>query len=170
MKAKEYAAQLLEATTPKAYEDILFANLDELVYSTITTMKQRASAPSALACIRETFTKWKSIVSQVKAAKPELVIDDALFVKYFSAASAPLFKMAMEGKAFLGYTADAEDIEVMRKGESVIKAQEMRDRLVDMHRTAKALGIDPKVMLASAVLNGTLKPSELVAAGLFSDL
>jgi hypothetical protein len=166
MKAKEYAAQLIAAENPEAYESALFAFLDELVYSTIATMKQRASAPAALACIRETFTKWKSIVAQVKAAKPELVIDQALFVKYFSAASTPLFTMAVEGNAFLGYTPDAEDREVIRKGESEIKAQQMRDRLVEMTREARALGIDPKALLGVAVLRGEIDARDLVAAAI----
>lgn len=168
MKAKEYAAQLLNATTKEEYETQLFTFLDELVFSTIATMKQRANEASSLACIRETFTKWKSIVAQVQTNNPYLTIDNALFVKYFSAASPPLFTMAMEKNAFLGYTPDKEDLQVVQQGKNEISAIEMRERLVKMQQAATKMGIDPNMLLAQAVLSGNIKPHELLVASLFS--
>lgn len=166
MKAKEHAARLVAARTQDEYEAILFSDLDEMVFSTIAAMKKCEKAEASLGCIRDTFTKWKSIVARVKAANPALVIDEALFVKYFSAASAPLFVMGVEGKAFLGYTLDEQDLQVAREGKNAIAAVEMRDRLVRMQREARALGIDPRMLLASAVFRGEISAGDLLLASI----
>lgn len=166
MKAKEYATRLVAANGPEEYETQLFADLDEMVFSTIAAMKKCEKAASSLGCIRDAFTKWKSIVAQVRAANPQLLIDHGLFVKYFSAASAPLFVMGVEGKAFLGYTLDEEDLKVARQGANDIAAAEMRDRLLRMQREARALGIDPKLMLANALLRGQITPGDLLSVAL----
>jgi hypothetical protein len=163
MKAKEYAAALVATTSYQAYEDLLFVYLDELVQSTIAEMKKRSNPSSANACVRETFTKWKSIVSHVKAARPDAVVHDALFVKYFSYASPPLYVMALENKAFLAYEPDAEDRETARQGRSTLSAMATRERLQQMQREAKALGLNPGLLLAAGIQSGELDLGALVA-------
>jgi hypothetical protein len=163
MKAKEYAAALLATTSYKEYEDTLFAFLDELVQSTITEMKKRANPSSANACVRETFTKWKSIVAQVTAANPDAVVHNALFVKYFSYASPPLYVMALEAKAFLGYVPDAEDIATAQQGRSTLSAMATRERLQEMQREAKAFGLNPGLLVAAGIRNGELDLGALIA-------
>lgn len=162
MKAKEYAAILVAKPTNDEYVDTLLSFLDELVFGAIAEMKKRANTSSANACVRETFTKWKSIVANVKAANPDLVIDDALFVKYFSSASAELYVMALEGNAFLGYVPDEEDRATARQGRESLSAMAMRERLASMQREAKALGINPGLLLASGMRNGEIDLGLLV--------
>lgn len=156
MKAKDYAATLVGAESAEGYEDTLFAFLDELVGSTIAQMKTRGNSAAVVACVRETFTKWKSIVANVKAAKPELVIDDALFPKYFSHASPPLFAMALEAKAFLGYIPDAEDLATAKEGKNTLNVMAMREKLAELQREALLLGIPVAPLLVSAFRSGEL--------------
>ena len=141
MKAKEYAAVLVAAASNEIYEDKLFGFLEEFVKSTVAAMKQRHNVNSQMACVRETFTKWKSIVAQVKSARPDLTIDDALFVKYFSYASPPLFAVALEQKVFLGYTPDAQDLSTVASGREQLENMMLKDRLAELQREAKKLGI-----------------------------
>jgi hypothetical protein len=162
MKAKEYAATLLATTSYKEYEDTLFTFLDELVQSTIAEMRKRTNPSSAIACVRETFTKWKSIVAHVKAVQPDAVVHDALFVKYFSYASPPLYVTALEGKAFLGYSPDAEDRETAKQGRSMLNATATRERLKEMQREAKAFGLNPGLLVAAGIQNGELDLGALV--------
>lgn len=156
MKAKEYAAILVGAESAESYENTLFAFLDELVGSTIAQMKTRGNSAAVMACVRETFTKWKSIVVHVKASKPELVIDDALFPKYFSHASPPLFAMALEAKAFLGYTPDAEDRATAKDGKNTMNMMAMREKLAELQREARLLGIPVAPLLVSAIRFGEI--------------
>jgi len=141
MKAKEYAAVLIATDSNEAFESKLFSFLEELVMSTIAMMKQRHSGAAQMACVRETFTKWKGIVANVKASKPELVIDDALFVKYFALASPGLFAIAMDQKVFLGYTVDAQDLAVAARGREKLENMMLKEREAELMRQAKSLGI-----------------------------
>lgn len=156
MKAKEYAAILVGAESAESYENTLFAFLDELVGSTIAQMKTRGNSSSAMACVRETFSKWKSIVANVTAAKPELVIDDALFPKYFSHASPALFAMALEAKAFLGYSPDAEDRATAKEGKNALNVMAMREKLAELQREARMRGIPIAPLLVSAFRTGEI--------------
>lgn len=156
MKAKQYAAALVATTTPEAYEEQLFAFLDELTKSTIAQVKQRQNAASSMSCVRETFTKWKSIVANVKASMPDAVIDDAVFVKYFSYVAPALFAMAVESKVFLGYSLDLEDRVTVSNGRAELENMALKARLAELQREARLLGIPEALLVAHARRHGEL--------------
>lgn len=138
MKAKEYAARLAGA---KNFGDELLEVLLELIDTTVATAGTRATTPSMLSCIRESFTKWKSIVSQTKALNANLVLEDSLFPTIFGRANPPLFAVALENNVFLGFTPDADDVSVAQMGRAQVENVLLKERLASLQKQAAQLGI-----------------------------
>lgn len=145
MKAKQYAARLLESPNDG---NVSLLVLDEVVTATITTALTRRGAEAMMGSIREGFSKWKSIVATVSATCPEHAVEVGIFPKMLAAANPVMYALAIEQKAFLGYALDSTDIAAADRGRREIENLELLRRLAELRREAKMLGVPTQALLA----------------------
>lgn len=138
MKAKQYAELIASAADEHV---TMVETLDSLAKSALETAKTRASLPAMMGCIREAFTKWKSIVAHTTALKPECSIFNELFPKYLSYLSPSFFAIAMEQKVFLGYTPDSQDVATAREGRDRLENIALKERMASLQKEAQRMGL-----------------------------
>lgn len=135
MKAKEYAQLIVSDNTRK---DELNKTLVALLSAVMTACSHNGkSVESKIAVVREQFTKWKAIVSQVKNVVPDYVIDVAYFPKLLGEFHPAMFAAAADNKVFLGYTLDAVDQAARQAGLNKFAEAERESML----RSLRSMGL-----------------------------
>jgi hypothetical protein len=151
MKAKEIAAKII--AVPDNGDDVLSAICTESMHLAAEAMSnaaKRASDASKVACLREGYTKWKSVVVQVNEAVDESPIDNNFYPKALALMSPPVFALCLREKVFLGYTPDARDLQKASEGIAQVEAEVQADRVKSMMKQARSMGMDPQVIANQA--------------------
>lgn len=148
-KAKDIASKILAASEADMYDVTSDAACD-LAITSVSEASKRSNTSSMLACLRESFSKWKSVVSQVKSAHPEAEISESFFPKAVSVVSAPLFALALSQRVFLGYTPDEFDKDVAATGERQVRDEQERKRYASLAKEARRMGLNEETFLIEA--------------------
>ena len=131
MKAKDIAAKII-AGRSTANEGLAVDCLIEIVNEAITLAHSRKQDASKYAALREGFQKWRSVVAQVTAAAPEVLITDGLFLRAVYLDNPVWFAQCVRENVFLGHQLSAEEqaqLQTSKKALAKAEAAE-RDRML----------------------------------------
>ena len=155
MKAKDIAALIIaECNRPgSTYDSIakIYCN-DALTIcaEALQLAAKRNSEASKVACLREGFTKWKSVVNHVHAAVPDSSIVANLYPKAMSHLAPPVFALCIRENVFLGYKPDMQDEQKTAQAIREIEVEAERDRVKSLIRDARKMGLNPEVIASQA--------------------
>lgn len=139
MKAKEIAASILMHEPADQHAAAVDA-VSTLVIEAFRLAKQRNNTQSMMACFRESFSKWKAVVAEIKRSNPDVEIEEYFYPKAFAITNPRIFAMCMKEKIFLGYVADEQDRKVAAQGEMEIENEMLRERLETLQRQSVFTG------------------------------
>lgn len=139
MKSKQYAARITANLTDNDLTaDVLVDLMQELITATAIPGK---STESIAGCIREGFSKWKSIVGLVQKFAPDYPIAIGYYLKALAAANPAMYWFAVQRNVFLGYALDAYDEAAALNSRTKIENEVLREHLARLEREARRLGI-----------------------------
>ena len=132
MKAKEYALKII--AEPENRENLIAA-LTDVLNVVMDAARHRGKSPESLvAVVREQFSKWKSVVAQVKTGLPDFFIEDRLFTALLGEFHPVLFSLALKSRVFLGYEITSHDISAEKKAAEITYEHNVKSMQAEMRR------------------------------------
>lgn len=129
MKAKEYAAKIIEETSAipgdvvgderlKCEIDIMLKYVVAVADEIMDRMRQVSKSEAIFSAFREGVTKWKAIVRAVRETMPNHAIDDSALGVFISTKDAELYEKLVAKNVFIGYEfspSERRTLEELRK-------------------------------------------------------